>query len=72
MFWREQGFQFSRNLLLQDNQSTIKMLRNGRNSCTGNSRHIDIRHFFVHDRVKKGEVEVEYCPTELTVADLKK
>jgi hypothetical protein len=69
MFWREQGFEFSRNLLLQDNQSTIKMLRNGRNSCTGNSRHIDIRYFFVHDRVKKGEVEVEYCPTDLMLGD---
>ena len=69
MFWREQGYEFSRNLLLQDNQSTIKMLRNGRNSCTGNSRHIDIRHFFVHDRIKKGEIDVQYCPTEIMLGD---
>ena len=69
IFLREQGFNFSRNILLQDNQSTIKMLRNGRNSCTGISRHIDIRYFFVHDQVKKGGVDVEYCPTDLMLCD---
>jgi len=29
----------------QDNQSSIKMEKNGRNSCTGNSRHVNIRFF---------------------------
>ena len=42
---------------------------NGRNSCTGNSRHVDIRFFFVHDRVKTGKVDVVYCPTDKMVAD---
>ncbi len=42
---------------------------NGRNSCTGNSRHVDIRYFFVHDRVKNGEIKVVYCPTEIMLAD---
>jgi len=45
------------------------MLKNGRDSCTGRSRHIDIRHFFVKDRVDKQEVDIEYCPTKLMVAD---
>ena len=45
------------------------MEKNGRNSCTGNSRHIDIRFFFVHDRVKAGDIDVLYCPTERMVAD---
>ena len=45
------------------------MLKNGRNSCTGNSRHINIRYFFVKDRVDKGEVRVEYCPTLQMLGD---
>ena len=45
------------------------MERNGRNSCTGNSRHVDIRFFFVHDRVKSGKIDVVYFPTEKMVAD---
>ena len=69
MFMREQGYPVRNNVLYQDNKSTILMLKNGRNSCTGNSRHIDIRHFFVKDRVDKKEVKVEYCPSRLMLAD---
>jgi hypothetical protein len=43
--------------------------QNGRNSCTGNSRHISIRHFFVKDRVDKGEFTIEHCPAECMLAD---
>ena len=68
-FLSEQGYSFRRNVVWQDNQSTIKMARNGRNSCTGNSRHIHIRYFFVKDRIDKGEFTVEYCPTEHMLAD---
>ena len=52
-----------------DSASTILMLKNGRNSCTGNSRHVNIRYFFVKDRIDKKEVRVEYCPTEIMLAD---
>ena len=68
-FLAEQGYEIKDNVLYQDNQSTIRMLKNGRNSCTGNSRHIDIRHFFVKDRVDKKEVRIEYCPTSIMLAD---
>ena len=42
---------------------------NGQNSCTGNSRHIDIRYFFVKDQIDQGHLTVEYCPTEQMLAD---
>ena len=64
-----QGYKLMNNILYQDNQSTIRMLNNGRNSCTGNSRHVHIRYFFVKDRVDKDEVTVKYCPTHLMLAD---
>ena len=56
-------------LLFQDNESTIRMEVNGRNSCTGNSRHVDIRFFFVHERVKARDIKVINCPTDKMVAD---
>ena len=68
-FLEHQGYRVEKKLLFQDNESTIKMEVNGRNSCTGNSRHVDIRFFFVHDRVKTGKVDVVYCPTDKMVAD---
>lgn len=44
-FFAHQGYKISKNILYQDNQSTIHMEKNGCNSCTSNSRHIDIRYF---------------------------
>ena len=69
MFMEAQGYYVKDNVLYQDNQSTILMLKNGRNSCTGNSRHIHIRYFFVKDRIQKKELRVEYCPSHLMLAD---
>ena len=37
MFLEKQGYDLKNNILFQDNQSAIRMERNGRNSCTGNS-----------------------------------
>ena len=55
--------------MFQDNKSAILMESNGRNSCTGNSRHINVRYFFIKDRIDKGEMKVEYLPTDLMLAD---
>ena len=68
-FIKEQGYEISNNILYQDNQGAILMQRNGRNSCMGNSRHINIRYFFIKDRIDKKEIAVEYCPTYLMAAD---
>ncbi len=69
MFLREQGYVLRKNMLKQDNQSAMWMESNGRNSCTGNSRHVDIRYFFVQDRIEKGELQLEYCPTDRMLTD---
>ena len=45
------------------------MENNGRDSFTGRSRHINMRYFFVKDRVDKGELTIEHCPTKLMIAD---
>ena len=68
-FLKYQGYKIDKNVVFQDNQSAIRMETNGRNSCTGNSRHIDIRYFFVKDRIDKGEFEITYCNTEDMIAD---
>ena len=53
MFYEAQGYDITKNVLFQDIESEIKMQNNGRDSCTWNSRHINIRHFFVKDIVDK-------------------
>ena len=69
MFIPTQGNEIKDNILYQDNQSTMRMLNNGGNSCTGKSRHAYTRLSFVKDRVDKGEVKVEYCPILQMLAD---
>ena len=69
IFLKHQGYEIKKKVLYQDNQSAIKMETNGRNSCTVNSQHIDIRYFFVHNRIKKGKLNVFFCPTEKMLAD---
>ena len=69
MFLEQLEYCMQSNVLMQDNQSAICMERNGKASTTGKSRHVHIRYFFMKDRVDKGEVEVQYCPTLEMLAD---
>ena len=68
-FLSAQGYPVKRNILYQDNQSAMKMHKNGRQSAGQQSRHINIRYFFIKDRIAKGDIHLVYCPTEDMVAD---
>ena len=63
-----QVYDTKHNILFQDNQSAIKMDKNRKISCTGNSRHVNIR-FFVKDRVDSNNMFIVYCIIEHILAD---
>ena len=69
MFLREQGYEIKENIFYQDNKSAILLERNGRNSCGPRSKHINIRYFFIKDRLKSEDIKIEHCPTDIMVAD---
>ena len=48
-FLESQGYEASTNIFFQDNQSAIRLEKNGRQSCGEKSRHINIRYFFIKD-----------------------
>ncbi len=56
-------------VLYQDNQSTIRLLKNGKSS-SDRTIHINIRYFWLKDRVDSKDVLVEYMPTGDTLAEL--
>jgi hypothetical protein len=56
------------NVFYQDNQSTIRFEKNGRKSCGPSSRHLDIRYFFIKDRLGLKDIDVQHCPTEQMLA----
>ena len=68
-FMEAQGYAMKESRFYQDNQSTIRFEKNGRRSCGPNSRHIDIRYFFIKDRLERDSFDVQYCPTEQMLAD---
>jgi hypothetical protein len=67
-FMEAQGYGVS-TILNQDNQSTIKLSENGKASSGKGTRHINIRYFFITDRIASKEVAIQYCPTKEMVAD---
>ena len=48
---------------MQDNNSTVLMAKNGRFSCSKRTRHIKNRYFMIMDKIVKGDVIIQYCPT---------
>ncbi len=56
-------------ILFQDNQSTIRLLKNGKSS-SDRTKHIKIRYFWLKDRVDVKDILVEYMPTEEMIADI--
>ena len=69
-FLQEQGYDMKPSLIYQDNKSAMLLEENGRASSSKRTKHINVRYFFVHDRIKKGEIEVRHCPTEVMWGDI--
>ena len=68
-FLEAQGYSIKESIVFQDNQSAILLEKNGRASSSKRTRHINIRYFFVSDRIANNEMSVKYCPTGEMIAD---
>uniref|UniRef100_A0AAV1UC50 CCHC-type domain-containing protein n=1 Tax=Peronospora matthiolae TaxID=2874970 RepID=A0AAV1UC50_9STRA len=55
-------------VIREDNQSCIKTTNNPVNH--GRAKHVDIKYHHIHDEVKRGEVQLEYCETSVMMADI--
>ncbi|CAI7812843.1 unnamed protein product [Closterium sp. NIES-53] len=53
--------------LFCDNQSAIRIAN--KNGFANRMKHIALRYFFVKDEIKKGRLELSYCPTSEMAAD---
>jgi hypothetical protein len=69
MFMEAQGYPIEKNIIYQDNKSSILLETNGRSSAGKRSRALNIRYFFVTDQVELGNVAIEYMPTDEMWAD---
>ena len=67
-FLIQQGYIMPPAVMYQDNMSTTQLIKNGR-STSEKTRHVDIRFFFMHDRVNSGDVSLVYMNTKDMTAD---
>ena len=68
-FIENQGYPSAPVTVLQDNQSTIRLVENG-GPTSELSRHIRIGFFWMRDLLIKNIISVVYCPTESMIADI--
>ena len=55
-------------VLNEDNQAAIKLAKNS--IMSDRSKHIDVRYHWIREQVAAGTVTLQYCPTDMMVADI--
>ncbi len=68
-FMEAQGYPIKDNVLCQDNKSSILLEKNGKASSSKRTKHVNIRYFFITDRINKNELSIEWCPTGNMIGD---
>jgi hypothetical protein len=68
-FIEGQGYGVEALILKQDNLSAILLEKNGRASISKRTKHINVRYFFIRDRINSGEITIEHCPATEMLTD---
>ena len=68
-FLLSQGIKLGPTVINQDNQSTLCLINKG-SSTSMRTKHVNIRYFWVKDRIDSGELKIVYQPTNDMVADI--
>ena len=68
-FLHVQGHGSNDTTVCQDNTSAISLKKNGKLSSGKQTRHINIQHFFVTDRISDDELDAEHCLTNDMIGD---
>ena len=68
-FLISQGYAIDPVVVYEDNSGVLAIAKNGRKP-QHRTRHLNVRYFFVIDRVKLGHVRLEYMPTKSMIADM--
>ena len=55
--------------MYQENQSAMLLKKNGKGSSSKRTRHINIRYFFISDRIATGELTLQFCAEEEMIGD---
>ena len=59
----------TKNIVFQNNTSTIRLVKGGRRVCGSRTRSIQICYFYAHERVEDGTIVVTHCCTKEMVSN---
>ena len=62
-FMEEQGYDMDPSVLSQDNVSAILLETNGKASSTKQTKHIQVKYFYIMEKVDNWEIKFEHFPT---------
>ena len=68
-FLEAQGYAPERTVIYQDNKSAILLETNGKGSSSKRTKHINVRYYFIKDRIESGEVCIVHCPATEMIGD---
>jgi hypothetical protein len=68
-FLSAQGYEMKEGKFFQDNEAAEKLEKNGRALSSQKTRHIDIRYFWMKDRIKSERISIVHCPREIMLAN---
>ena len=68
-FLESQGYDVDENIMYQENLSAMLLEKNGKKSSTKRTKHINVRYYFIKDRIACGELAVQHFPTQNMLAD---
>ena len=63
-YWLDaQRYDVFENIVYEDNKSAILLENKGKASSSNRTKYINIRYYFLTDRIEKNELSLELCPT---------
>ena len=68
-FLDAQGLTIKDTTLYQDNMSSILIEKNGQQSSSKQTCHMNIHYFFIKNQVELKHVKIEHCPTTEMIVD---
>ena len=68
-FMEAHGYSISDSVVYQDNLSSMLLAKHGKGSSSRRTRHLDIRYFFIQDKIKSKEVSMVHKPSVELTAD---
>jgi hypothetical protein len=68
-FVEAQGREVREKIVYQDNRSAMLLEKNGKALSSKRTKHINIRYYFVTDRINQQGLTIEWCPTGDMITD---